>query len=79
MNVTETTETPRPRRRYHKVKRRKTDEFSIVSAEHQRLALEALEEKLQREPLKWKQVRLRWMVRRLNATLEVHGRKRHAR
>lgn len=67
------TDRRRARRRYPKTRRRKTAEFSISSAEHQRLALEAFEALMPQITLKRKRSRLAWMIRRLNASLQVHG------
>jgi hypothetical protein len=58
--------------------KRKTSEFSVYSAEHQQLVLESLESRLAGESLKWKKARLSWLIRRVNQSLEVHRRKRHA-
>lgn len=71
--------TPRPRRYPPPRKPRRTAEFSVKSPEHQRLLLEAIEQRLETEPLRWKQMRLRWMRRRLTEAMEVQGGKRHAR
>jgi hypothetical protein len=61
------------------VVKRKTAAFSIISAEHQRLALEAFQDKYDREPLKWKRSRLSRLMRNLSKALQVSERKERAR
>jgi hypothetical protein len=63
------------KRRYQSGPKRRSATFAVCSAEHQRLTLEAYEVLLEREPLKWRRTRLAWLMRRVNATLQVHARK----
>jgi hypothetical protein len=51
---------------------RKTAKWSVISAEHQRIALEALEDRYAGEPLRWKKSRLSRMIRGLEKAIEVN-------
>lgn len=80
MNVAAEFAAPPPRRRtYHRAKPRRSHQVTVTSVAHQKMILELLQERLERERVRWRRTSLQRMIRSFHAALQVNQRKEHLR